>query len=220
MLPAAAFAHWHIAMLYPFILCLAYAALALAIPTWQSMSQWTSAISPLVPGASSIQAVPIDEDDQTKPKWRKPAYLMLRKEKTDPFGPKVSGGPGNTTIGQSSRPPLFYINKGQLYQSINASFIYPVNVKNVTGRDDFPLQISVGEDYDGMSGGTWRWQGTRLFYDYGSSTNMGIYYSCRTDYGFYSVGFYLKPPSKMPAKCTAVSLHSLIKDDEEGEDGW
>jgi hypothetical protein len=75
-------------MLYSFIVCLAYAALAFAIPTWQSMPQWTSAIGTLVPGASSIQAIPIDEDDQNKSKWRKPTYLMLRKDKSSLHGPR------------------------------------------------------------------------------------------------------------------------------------
>ena len=40
------------------------------------------------------------------------------------------------------------------------------------------LQLVAGEPSDAVSGGRWRWAGTRLMYDLGERTNRGQYYSC------------------------------------------
>ena len=53
-----------------------------------------------------------------------------------------------------------------------------INVMNVTEKSPVPLKLVANKTAKGVSGGTWRWQGTRLFYDYGTKSNLGLFYHC------------------------------------------
>ena len=91
-----------------------------------------------------------------------------------------AGHPGNITlVPGTDQPGLFYIYRHQLYNYVNETFIYPVATVNAsTSSPDEPLQLVAGEPSDAVSGGRWRWAGTRLMYDLGERTNRGQYYSC------------------------------------------
>lgn len=97
----------------------------------------------------------------------------------------VKGLPGDAVIFENRSPPLFYVNKGQLYQMTNQTSILYVNVMNVTNveRELFPLKLEVSETKKGISGGEWFWRGTMLHYDLNGKTNKGLYYNCRLSNG-------------------------------------
>ena len=105
----------------------------------------------------------------------------------------AAGLTGNVTVKNDYSPPLFYIHNNQLWNFHNASTIYPVNVVNATQSSQLPLQIVVGKAKgDVVKGGSWRWQGTMLFYEYGSAHNSGVYYSCQDTNGFMGLFLFLK----------------------------
>ena len=92
----------------------------------------------------------------------------------------AAGHPGNITlVPGTDQPGLFYIYRHQLYNYVNETFIYPVATVNAsTTSPDEPLQLVAGEPSDAVTGGRWRWAGTRLMYDLGERTNRGLFYSC------------------------------------------
>ena len=55
-----------------------------------------------------------------------------------------------------------------------------------------PLQLVVGDRTGGVSGGRWRWQGTRLFYENGEQTNQGLFYSCADVNGLNGLFLFLQ----------------------------
>ena len=63
-------------------------------------------------------------------------------------------------------PDTFFVRKGQLYQYVNDTTIYPVNVYNVTMPRVPPLQLRTERKPDGLRGGTWRFAGSMLYYDF------------------------------------------------------
>ena len=90
-------------------------------------------------------------------------------------------------------PPLFYIHGSQLYNYHNASTIYPVQVVNGTRAEGMPLQVVVGSPRgDVVRGGTWRWQGTQLFYELGTANNGGVYYGCQNTDGLMGLFLFLR----------------------------
>lgn len=110
----------------------------------------------------------------------------------------ATGVPGNLTISPNSRAPgLFYINRGQLWQYINATSIFHVNVVNTTtvvpGMQDIPVQLVLDSKRTGIKSGSFRWKGTMLYYDYGQQTNQGVYYSCAVEGGGTNLFMFLKP---------------------------
>lgn len=87
---------------------------------------------------------------------------------------------------------MFYIKNNQLWHFHNASTIFPVNVINSTLSSQMPLQLVVGNKREGVKGGSWRWQGTRLFYEQGSAHNSGVYYSCQDTNGLMGLFLFLR----------------------------
>ncbi|KAG2020967.1 hypothetical protein CC2G_006247 [Coprinopsis cinerea AmutBmut pab1-1] len=88
---------------------------------------------------------------------------------------------GNLTIlVHQLTPPHFIINRRQLYYYMNSTTVFPVNVVNTTLPDRPPLQLIVGKKREGLKGGSWRFAGSMLYYDYpGNAGSQGIFWSCQ-----------------------------------------
>jgi len=175
--------------------CTFYIALVVTIPTWQGLNG-RYPIGSLVPGVTYIEALgPVrDSGIQTK-------YLSVQ----------MPGQSGNLTIAPNIRaPPLFYINRNQLWQYNNETAIYHVNLVNVTKTGDFPLQLILGKKKTGVNDGIWRWQGTMLYYDLGSKGNMGLYYNCQLQDGSTGIFMFLQP-SRTPPECETLTLHTFSR---------
>ena len=57
-----------------------------------------------------------------------------------------------------------------------------------------PLQlVAADSDARALTGGTWRWAGTRLIYDHYGRTNRGTYYACATEGGGSGVFMNMQP---------------------------
>ena len=95
----------------------------------------------------------------------------------------LSGNPGNVTVSRRLTPPLFYVHNSQLYYYHNMTTIFPMNVHNSTLSSPFPYQMKVGKKQEGIKGGHWRWQGTMLYYERGTGSNGGVFYSCKDPTG-------------------------------------
>lgn len=117
---------------------------------------------------------------------------------------KTLGQPGNLTLDFIRRaPPLFFINRNQLWQYNNETAIYPVNVMNRTDIPHSPLQLVTGKKRQGVTSGMWRWRGAMLYYDQGRKDQgqkdqgqrglTGLYYNCPLDNGSAGVFMYLQP---------------------------
>ncbi|KAL1678128.1 hypothetical protein EV122DRAFT_212714 [Schizophyllum commune] len=117
------------------------------------------------------------------------------------------GHPGNITlVPGTDQPGLFYIYRHQLYNYVNETFIYPVATVNAsTTSPDEPLQLVAGEPSNAVSGGRWRWAGTRLMYDLGERTNRGLYYSCPDGSVYMNM-----QEAKPPRDCSVFSLHYSV----------
>ena len=98
-----------------------------------------------------------------------------------------SGSPGSAVIKEDLPPPLFFISHDQLWQYHNDSYIFPVNVLNSTLTAQAPLQLNVGNRREGLSGGSWWWRGTMLYYNHGDKTNRGLFYACQDKAGHRGV---------------------------------
>lgn len=120
-----------------------------------------------------------------------------------------TGNPGNVTVKRETSPPLFYIHNGQLWHYHNGTTILPVAVRNSTASAALPLQLSVGKgSRDAVRGGSWRWQGTMLYYEQGSASNSGAYYSCQDTNGLMGLFTFLRPCVSLTtlASCHATDL--------------
>ncbi|KAL1747452.1 hypothetical protein HDZ31DRAFT_31866 [Schizophyllum fasciatum] len=133
----------------------------------------------------------------------------------DYLGTKEHGVAGNVSL--VADPPLFYIYRHQLYQYTNDSSILPVQAANVTGLPNDPLQlVAADSDARALTGGIWRWAGTRLIYDHYGRTNRGTYYACALEGGGSGV-FMNMQPGKPPKDCAAFQvIHEVQK--SEGEE--
>ena len=156
--------------------------LVTAIPTFEHLTGWDNEMGSLVPGAAYISV--IGRADAGFPNTR---YLNVHDEGLTSFSclfishdDKLHAGtPGNLTAATEDRQPeWFYIRQNQLYQVINSTAIYSVNIKNMTGTPDFPLQLLSSQKRSGNSYGVWRWQGSMLFYEEGKLSNGGLFYEC------------------------------------------
>lgn len=96
----------------------------------------------------------------------------------------IDGGNATILLHQSA-PPLFLINRRQLYYYVNETTMYPINVHNTTLLHRPPLQLMVDTKKNkGVKGGAWRWQGSQLHYDYpGGIGTQGVFWSCVTQPG-------------------------------------
>ncbi|CAA7259756.1 unnamed protein product [Cyclocybe aegerita] len=173
-----------------------------SIPTWEGMNG-RSSIGSLIPGASNIRALG-PAISQTMPQ-----HLTVH----------VPGQLGNLTISPENvgpplffqTPPLFYINRNKLWLLVNETTVFPVNIRNMTGTHDLPMQLVLGKKTEGITYGSWRWQTTMLYYDVpGGRSNDGIYYLCRTESGLQNI-FMTTVPSPTPPGCGITTLHSFIR---------
>ena len=87
------------------------------------------------------------------------------------------------TVSRRLSPPLFYIHNSQLFYYHNMTTILHMNVINSTLTSPFPYQLMVGTKQEGIKSGHFRWQGTMLYYDRGTGTNGGAFYSCKDPTG-------------------------------------
>ncbi|EKM59164.1 uncharacterized protein PHACADRAFT_191481 [Phanerochaete carnosa HHB-10118-sp] len=167
-------------MLALLLLCASWVMTVLAIPSFEGVTSWTD-IGSLVPGMTTLEAIgPSSWDDSGK----NPFYFTIDAP---------HGLTGNATVKKDSAPPLFYIHNNQLWNFHNASTIYPVNTVNATKSSQLPLQVVVGKPgSDVVKGGSWRWQGTMLLYEYGSTNNSGVYYSCQDTNGLMGLFLFLR----------------------------
>ena len=105
------------------------------------------------------------------------------------------GEPGSATVLETPSPPLFYTSGSQLWQPTNASYILRAGVLNVTddATHPAPLKLELANEATGINGGTFRWRGTKLYYDFGTRTNNGLYFSCQDKNGTVGVYTALEP---------------------------
>ncbi|KAF7776158.1 hypothetical protein Agabi119p4_4551 [Agaricus bisporus var. burnettii] len=174
-------------------------ALVTAIPTFEHFNAWDTNMGSLVPGASYVE-------------------MMASKHKGNPSIKRYlntfdEGAPGNITLwGISRRPEWFYIRQNKLYQVINSTAIYPVNAHNITGTDGHPLQLISAENHKGNRYGTWRWQGSMLFYEEGNLNNGGLFYECKLENQGRGPGvFTFLIQSRPPPDCSPLTLHGFDK---------
>ncbi|KAL5507870.1 hypothetical protein ACEPAH_5488 [Sanghuangporus vaninii] len=191
-------APWHFIV---FVLSLIL-ELAQALPQWDGF--WGSSpqisIGSLVPGATVIEAITEGIDSHQY----RPKYLSIPAEK---------GAPGPAAIFEHNSPPLFYIHNGQLWQPTNLTSILRVNVLNVTSIEQkgiihpAPLKIEISEEPKGLDG-TWRWSGTKLYFEVGNRSNKGLYFSCVTNGGARALYTALED-MPVPYDCKFTTLHSF-----------
>ncbi|OBZ70452.1 hypothetical protein A0H81_09886, partial [Grifola frondosa] len=192
--------------------CIAYISFVAAIPSFEGITSWFD-IGSLVPGMSYLEAL----GPKTPNDVHIPFYVSIQAPR---------GYPGNATIYRNKSPPLFYIHQNQLWHYHNDSTILPMNVHNSTGSPQLPLQLMVGKTRDVVTGGKWRWQGTMLFYEHGSQTNQGLFYSCQDTTGLMGLFLFLQwsvsfiilfgaplrrfvASSAPPPGCTPFTIHSF-----------
>lgn len=177
------------------ISCLA--AIVAAVPTFEHFTSWDSNMGDLIPGASYIQAIGRQDAGV-----RHIRHLNVHVEGqsitlplTHPIDPSHTlnkGFPGNlTAVTNDRRPEWFYIRQNQLYQVVNSTTIYAVNLKNI-GIPDYPLQLVSSNKREGNRYGVWRWQGSMLFYEEGKLSNGGLYYECTLKDGHPGIFTFLK----------------------------
>ncbi|KAJ3522342.1 hypothetical protein NMY22_g11932 [Coprinellus aureogranulatus] len=141
------------------------------------------------------------------------------------------GQPGNvTTKINAKNPSVFFLRKNQLYQYVNDTTIYPVNVHNVTIPRVPPLQLRVEKKLDGLKGGTWRFAGSMLYYDFPGRDDeflkenqpeylkyyrsQGLFYNCDLPDGTAGVFmfYYLQDAG---VDCHPFTLHSFMHSNEK-----
>ncbi|KIY49190.1 hypothetical protein FISHEDRAFT_58132 [Fistulina hepatica ATCC 64428] len=86
---------------------------------------------------------------------------------------------------------LFYVYRDTLWQYINETTIYRVNVLNETNTPEMPLQLVVDSKPAGLMEGSWSWRGSRLIYEQGVLRNNGRFYDCKSDDGSSGLFMYL-----------------------------
>ena len=96
---------------------------------------------------------------------------------------RPAGSTGNLAVSLLSNrddAPLFFVHSDKLFHYTNDSYIFHVNVLNITGNVDEPLpyKLTLADKHDGLLDATWRWRGAFLHLDRGQQTNNGLYYMC------------------------------------------
>ncbi|ETW84057.1 hypothetical protein HETIRDRAFT_415774 [Heterobasidion irregulare TC 32-1] len=174
------------------LLVLTFAAAVVAIPTWEGFNSRAS-IGSLVPGAAAIEAMGLP--------YGHPYYLSTSAPR---------GHSGNATVTHTPDPPMFFVNRNQLFLYTNDSSILTVNVLNTTASDEDPMpyKITLDNKRAGLSDTVWRWQGTLLQFDHGQRNNQGLYYSCLNKRGIWNLYLFLQP-APTPDDCKIVTLHSF-----------
>ncbi|KAF9451719.1 hypothetical protein P691DRAFT_637619, partial [Macrolepiota fuliginosa MF-IS2] len=170
------------------------AAMVAAIPTFEHFTDWDTGMGSLIPGAAYIQAIGSND--------------AVNKE-TKHLNVHLEGFPGNLTATTNARrPEWFYIRHNRLYQVVNSTAIYPVNIKNITGTPDYPLQLISSQKNEGNKYGVWRWQGSMLFYEEGKLSNGGLYYECIPEGSLPGIFTFLEG-AKPPVGCSPMTLHGF-----------
>ncbi|KAF8914592.1 hypothetical protein CPB85DRAFT_519397 [Mucidula mucida] len=196
------------------------------MPAWGGAPGRTS-IGSLVPGATHIEAII-------------PSRTSGKGTTTHLTIPSIDHL-GNLTLIPTAKtnysPPLFFINQDHLWLFRNESAIFPVSVVNATTQfedsqqNQAPMQLIIDRKHVGVSGGSWKWRGTRLHYHHGNHNNAGVFYSCPTENGGTGVYLVLKvyanhlhtwaksthhfySAGRMQG-CNVVSLHSFSRVNED-----
>ncbi|KAI0304022.1 hypothetical protein BC826DRAFT_981002 [Russula brevipes] len=97
--------------------------------------------------------------------------------------PRPPGSIGDLTISFLSSQddaPLFFLKNGHLLHHTNGSYIFHVNVLNVTRDMDDPLpyKLVLANCRDDLLDTMWTWSGAFLHLDHGDKSNNGLYYKC------------------------------------------
>jgi len=180
--------------------CISY---VLCVPAYEGVTQW-STIGNLVPGITTLEA--INGQDGLTLEHNVPSYVSI-------LAPR--GLPGNATIFKSKSPPLFYIHNNQLWHFHNESTILPVQLRNSTTQARHPLRVVVGDNepeatrQTRVKGGSWRWQGTMLWYDHGQHSTP-LFHSCITRDGPLGLFLYIEGGPPIDG-CTPFTLHSFSR---------
>ncbi|TFK25745.1 hypothetical protein FA15DRAFT_616950 [Coprinopsis marcescibilis] len=161
-----------------------------------------SSMNSMIAGATSIEAVGPLRVNQV------PHQRHL--------GVKENGDIGNATIlVHQKRPPLFIINRRQLYLYLNETTVFPVNVHNTTLPDIPPLQLKVEPKKGGITGGGWRWTGSMLHYDFpGEAGYQSLFWVCPGPHDSKSpawTGIFMFGPKGdgRVTECNSLMLHSF-----------
>jgi hypothetical protein len=150
----------------------------------------------LVPGVTHVKALPIPPPQPGDENTAQPMYLSMASQLA----------PGKLTLKQSS-PSLFFISHEQLWVYANESYVHPVNVLNATIPGNLPLQMAVGNKVEGVTGGSWRWLGTMLFYSLGNRSNGARFHSCKDKDDVLGLYIFLDRHS-LPPDCTTLMLQA------------
>jgi len=175
-----------------------FGSTALAMPISGSLNSQTRFDS-LVVGVTPIRAssfprpLPVDYDSTAQP-----TYISVTGSWGAPW--KL------TTLNQSS-PSLFLIMRERLWVYSNETYILPVNVLNATVPGNPPLQLAVGNGFEGVMGGSWKWRGTMLLYVLGNESNRAMYYSCKDEDDALGLYMFLGR-SPTPTGCSAMTLYA------------
>ncbi|TFK28747.1 hypothetical protein FA15DRAFT_574575, partial [Coprinopsis marcescibilis] len=98
-----------------------------------------------------------------------------------------AGAFGNLTLLPNYRlPPLYYLKKDRIWQYVNDTTVFPLNVLNVTAsaaeNRHPPFQLTLGRKIEGVEGGLWRWSGSMLYYDFpGKTETQGLFFMCENN---------------------------------------
>jgi len=192
----------YITVLYSLLSIFALIAIGLAAPIAGNLGS-QSFLRQFVAGITPIQAFPrprpADYDYTTEP-----TYLTVAA----PWG-----APGKA-ITKKGSAPSFFISHEKLFLFTNDTYILPVNVLNATVPGNPPLQLAVGNRFEGVQGGSWRWIGILLVYDLGGRSNGALYYSCMEKDGISGLYMSLERSSTPPG-CSAVTLHAYNSEWQE-----
>ncbi|KAF9055257.1 hypothetical protein BDZ89DRAFT_1031852 [Hymenopellis radicata] len=195
------------------------------MPAWAGAPGRTS-IGSLVPGATHIEAIiPSRTSGKgTTTHLTIPSIGVHHLPDSKPGLTFDLDHLGNLTLiptaETNASPPLFFINQDHLWLFRNESAIFPVSVVNATTQfegspqNQAPMQLIIDRKHIGVSGGSWKWRGTRLHYHHGNHNNAGVFYTCPTANGRTGVYLVLEVAGRMQG-CNVVSLHSFSRVKED-----
>ncbi|EIN10739.1 hypothetical protein PUNSTDRAFT_132812 [Punctularia strigosozonata HHB-11173 SS5] len=217
----------------------------LAIPTWEGYASRDSVTS-LVPGAGFVQAIGPKYRGEDVNQKAPPKYLTVSGDKGlgggaiayyDPAPPMFFINPRDNQLYQVVNETTI-LNVNVVNVTATATSPAPtaspkVSFNDQTGSSNAhddpyansprpkalpPLKLELSKKRRGIPG-FWRWQGTMLIFETGSTlgrgkTNQGAFYSCPDNKGVEGIYLFLEPAAT-PAQCNFLTLHSWIRNQEE-----
>jgi hypothetical protein len=155
-----------------------------AHPIWHDFNS-RNTVESLLTGSTCLHAgvkfgVPYYYLDTPRP----PGMSALFEEVPyNPTSHEAAGSIGDLTISFLSSQddaPLFFLKNGHLLHHTNGSYVFHVNVLNVTrGMDDpLPYKLVLANCRDDLLDTMWSWSGAFLHLDHGDKSNNGLYYKC------------------------------------------